>query len=29
MFLEIGMQIHSMAFALSPQINKQKVWEKN
>jgi len=29
MFLQIFMQIHSMVFALSQQINKQKVCENN
>jgi len=29
MFLEICMQIYSMVFALSRQINKQKVCEKS
>jgi len=29
MFLEICLQIHSVAFALSQQINKQKVRENN
>jgi len=29
MFLEIFMQIHSVVFALSQQINKQKVYENN
>jgi len=29
MFLEIYIQIHSVVFALSRQINKQKVCEKN
>jgi len=29
MFLEICMKIHSMVFALSQQINKQKVCENN
>jgi len=29
MFLEICMQIHSVGFALSGQINKQKVCENN
>ena len=29
MFLEICMQIHSVVFALSQQINKQKVCENN
>jgi len=29
MFLEIRMQIHSVVFTLSRQINKQKVCENN
>jgi len=29
MFLEIYMQIHSVVFALSRQINEQKVCENN
>jgi len=29
MFLEICMQIYSVVFALSRQINKQKVYENN
>jgi len=29
MFLEICMQIHSVVFAINPQINKQKVRENN
>jgi len=29
MFLEICMQIHSVVFALSRQINKQKICESN
>jgi len=29
MLLEISMQIHSVVFALSRQINKQKVCESN
>jgi len=29
MFLELYMQIYSVVFALSRQINKQKVYENN
>jgi len=29
MFLEIGMQMHSVVLALSRQINKQKACENN